>query len=86
MNTFITSSRDAQKKANDPRLKTTALHITDFSVLFTILRFISDSTWVIVSAIVKKVIFFSVLQEAMKPNLKQKPHPYEVYNKRYKII
>jgi len=27
-----------------------------------------------------------VLQETMKQFLKQKSHPYEVYNKRYKVI
>jgi len=31
-------------------------------------------------------ILFSVLQEAVKRILKQKSHPYEVYNKRYKVI
>jgi len=35
---------------------------------------------------VTKVIFFSALQEAMKRILKQQSHPYEVYNKRYKVI
>jgi len=27
-----------------------------------------------------------VHQEAMKRNLKQKSHPYEIYNKSYKVI
>jgi len=31
-------------------------------------------------------MFFSVLQEAMKRISKQKSHPYEVYNKSYKVI
>jgi len=29
---------------------------------------------------------FSVLQEAMKQILKQKSHPYQGYNKSYKVI
>jgi len=33
-----------------------------------------------------KIIFFSVLQEAMKRILTQKSHPYEVYNKSYKVV
>jgi len=35
---------------------------------------------------VKNVIFFSVVQEAMKRILKQKSHPYEVSIKPYKVI
>jgi len=38
------------------------------------------------SAIVIKVIYFSVLQEAMKRILKEKSHPYEIYNNSYKVI
>jgi len=33
-----------------------------------------------------KVIFLSVLQEAMKQILEQKSHPWEVHNKSYKVI
>ena len=33
-----------------------------------------------------KVIIFSVFQEAVKQILKQKFHPYDVYNKIYKVI
>jgi len=33
-----------------------------------------------------RAIFLSVFQEATKRISKQKSHPYEVYNKRYKVI
>jgi len=33
-----------------------------------------------------KVIFFSVLQEAIKRILEQKFHPYQVYNKSYEVM